>query len=66
MSYVFSVIAILVCGLAGAVLAWTVVDTLGWTGIGGAIVAAIIGMVSGTLLWACGVLLGGALGLRRK
>jgi hypothetical protein len=61
-----SAIAILTCGVSGAVFAWTVVDALGWTGVGGAIVTAIIGMVTATLLWIVGVSIGGMLGLRKK
>jgi hypothetical protein len=61
-----SVIAILICGVCGAVFAWTVVDALGWTGVGGAIVTAIVGMVSATLLWIAGVSTIKALGLHKK
>jgi hypothetical protein len=61
-----SVIAILICGLAGAVIAWTTVDAFGWTGVGGAIVTAVIGMVSATLLWIAGVSTLKALGPRKK
>ncbi len=60
-----SAIAILICGVSGAVIAWTVVDALGWTGVGGAIVTAIIGMVAATLLWGLGVGVVKALGLRK-
>jgi hypothetical protein len=66
MSYIRSAIAILVCGISGAVFAWTIVDALGWTGIGGAIVTAFIGMVTATLLWAVGVSIGKVLGLHKK
>ena len=65
-SYLPSAIAILICGVSGAVFAWTVVDALGWTGVGGAIVTAIIGMVAATLLWVAGVSAGKALGLLKK
>ena len=61
--YVFRGIAILICGVSGAWFAWTLVDALGWTGVDGAIVTAIIGMVAATLLWAAGVALGKALRL---
>ena len=66
LSYLSSAIGILICGIAGAVFAWIVVDALGWTGIGGAIVTAVVGMVAATFLWAVGVSVGKALGLRRK
>lgn len=65
MSYLPSAIAILICGVSGAVIAWNVVDALGWTGVGGAIVTAIIGMVVATLLWALGAAVGKALRLRK-
>jgi hypothetical protein len=66
MSYIFSAIAILICGVSGAVFAWAIVDTLGWTGAGGAVVTAVIGMLSATALWAAGVAIGKVLGLRKK
>ena len=52
-----SFIAILFCGLAGAFAAWTIADALGWTGVAGAIVTALIGMIAATLLWIAGVAL---------
>ena len=61
-----SAIAILACGVAGAVFAWTIADALGWTGVGGAILTAIVGMTMATVLWAAGVAIGNLLGLRRK
>jgi hypothetical protein len=61
-----SAIAILICGVSGAVFAWTIVDALGWTGIGGAIVTAVIGMVTATVLWAVGVSIGKVLRLHKK
>jgi hypothetical protein len=61
--YVLRGIAILICGVGGAWFAWTLVDAFGWTGVGGAIVTAMIGMVAATLLWATGVVLGKALRL---
>jgi hypothetical protein len=56
-------IAILICGIGGASFAWTVADAMDWTGVGGAIVTAMIGMVTATLLWATGVVVGKALRL---
>ena len=65
-SYLPSVIAILICGIGGAYFAWTLVDALGWTGVGGAIVTAIVGMIAATLLWSVGVAIGKGLRLRKK
>lgn len=50
-----SAIAILICGVSGAIIAWMAVDALGWTGVGGAVATAFLGMVSATLLWIAGV-----------
>ena len=61
-----SAIAILICGVSGALIAWMAVDAFGWTGVGGAIATAIIGMVAATLLWIAGVSTRKALGLRKK
>ena len=47
--------AILACGGVGGVAAWSIVTVLGWDGIGGAIVAAMIAMVISVTLWAAGV-----------
>jgi len=66
LSYIPSVIAILICGVGGAYFAWTLVDALGWTGVGGAIVTAIVGMIAATLLWAVGVAIRKALGLGKR
>ena len=66
LSYLPSAIAILLCGIGGAVFAWTMVDLLGWTGVGGAIVTAILGMATATLLWVVGVGIAKALGVRGK
>ena len=56
--YFVNAVSILVCGIAGAYAAWVFVDALGWTDAGGAVVAAMIGMVAATLLWTGGVALG--------
>jgi len=61
LSFIFRLLAIVVCGGAGGVLAWWLVFSLGWTGVGGAIAAAFLGMVLATLLWAGGVALANAL-----
>jgi hypothetical protein len=56
-SFILRLLAIVVCGGAGGVLAWWLVFSLGWTGVGGAIAAAFLGMVLATLLWASGIAL---------
>jgi hypothetical protein len=63
MSYVLSGIAILVCAGTGATCAWLIVSSIGWSGIGGALVTTVIGMVLATLLFAVGVVVGKALGV---
>jgi hypothetical protein len=45
LSFILRLLAIVVCGGGGALLAWLIVAMLGWTGVGGAIAGAIIGMV---------------------
>ena len=62
MSYVLSGIAIVICAGLGAAIAWIVVSSIGWDGVGGAIAATVIGMVLATALFAGGVVLGKALG----
>jgi hypothetical protein len=61
LSFILRLLAIVVCGGGGGVLAWLVVAMLGWTGVGGAIAGAMIGMVLATLFWAGGVALMNAL-----
>ena len=63
MSYVLSGIAIIVCAGAGGFLAWWLVSSLGWDGVGGAIAATFLGMVAATVLFALGVVAGKALRL---
>ena len=48
-------VAILACGAVGGVAAWSIVTVMGWDGIGGAIVAAMIAMVISVTLWVAGV-----------
>jgi hypothetical protein len=60
-SFILRLLAIVVCGGAGGVLAWWLVFSLGWTGVGGAIAAAFLGMILATLLWAGGVALANAI-----
>jgi hypothetical protein len=57
MSLIFNLLAIVVCGSGGTLLAWLLVSALGWTGVAGALVTAIAGMLVATLLWAGGVAL---------
>jgi hypothetical protein len=60
-----SILGIFVCGLAGGLAAWSAVSALGLDGVVGAIVAAVIGMVVATALWAGGSTLLRMLGLLR-
>ncbi len=50
-SIVFSILGILVGGLAGGLAGWSTIALLGLSGTGGALVAAIIGMVVATAVW---------------
>ena len=59
--FILRLFAIVVCGGGGGFLAWLIVVALGWTGVGGAIAGAMIGMVLATLFWAAGVALVNAL-----
>ena len=49
-----SLAGIVVCGAAGGFVAWIVVRTLDIEGVGGAILAAAIGMIVATALWIAG------------
>ena len=49
-----SLAGIVVCGGAGGLLAWAVVDALSIEGVAGAIVAAAIGVIVATALWVAG------------
>jgi CHASE2 domain-containing sensor protein len=60
-SFMLRLLAIVVCGGAGGLLAWWLVSSLGWTGVAGAIAAALLGMILATLLWAGGIALVNAL-----
>ena len=57
-----SILGILVCGVGGGFAAWAAVTALGIDGVLGAILAAVIGMVVATALWAGGTTLFRALG----
>ena len=61
-SIVASIVAILICGVAGGIAAWMLVTTLGIDGVTGALAAAVIGMIVATALWAGGSALLRALG----
>ena len=57
-----SILGILACGVAGGFAAWSAVNVWGIDGVLGAILAAVIGMVVATALWAGGTSLLRALG----
>jgi hypothetical protein len=50
-SIVFSILGILVSGIAGGLAGWSVITLLGFAGVGGALVAASLGMVVATAVW---------------
>jgi hypothetical protein len=60
-SFILRLLAIVVCGGGGALIAWSIVSSLGVTGIGGGIASAMIGMVLAMLFWVGGTALIGAL-----
>jgi len=60
-----SILGIFICGVAGGLAAWSTVSALDLDGVPGAIVAAVIGMVVATALFAGGSTLLRALGLLR-
>jgi hypothetical protein len=62
---IFRLLAIVVCGGGGGLVAWLIVSSLGGYGVGAAIAGAILGMVVATLLWVGGVALVRALRLDR-
>jgi len=49
-----SIAGILVCGVAGGFAAWMIVSALGIDGVTGALVAAVVGMIVATALFAVG------------
>ena len=57
-----TIVGILVCGVGGGVVAWSAVTACGIDGVLGAVLAAVIGMVVATALWAAGSTLLRALG----
>jgi hypothetical protein len=52
-----SILGIFICGVGGGLAAWEAVTALGIEGVPGAIVAALIGMVVATALFAGGTTL---------
>lgn len=50
-SILWSVVGIVVCGMAGGVCGWWLVGALGLTGVLAAVVGAIVGMVVATAAW---------------
>lgn len=64
-SLVGSILAIVVCGGVGGVVAWALVGAIGLSGAFGAIVAAIVGMIVAVGLWAAGSVALRAAGLIR-
>ena len=50
-SIVFSILGILVGGIVGGLAGWSTVALLGFDGVTGALIAAIIGMVVATAVW---------------
>jgi hypothetical protein len=50
-SIVFSILGILVSGVGGGLAGWSTITLLGLTGVGGALLAATIGMVVATTVW---------------
>lgn len=55
-SIVLSVFAILLCGGLGALAGFGLISAIGWSGVGGAIIAALTGMVVATLAWIAGAM----------
>jgi hypothetical protein len=49
-----SVLGIVVCGSVGGFAAWALVTVAGLRGTFGAIIAAVVGMLVATALWAAG------------
>jgi hypothetical protein len=60
-----SVVAIIACGALGAGAGYGLVALLGWSGVGGALLAVFVGMVVATAAWTGGSVLLRAVGLIR-
>lgn len=56
-SKLVSLVAVILCGGAGAVAAFTLIRELGLSGVVAALVASVIGILVATLLWVAGVAL---------
>ncbi len=50
-SFVASGLGIIIAGAIGGAVGWAVVAWLQWTGVGGALVGAAVGMVVATGVW---------------
>jgi len=50
-SFIASGLGIILAGAIGGAAGWAVVAWLQWTGVGGALVAAAVGMVVATGVW---------------
>lgn len=50
-SILASVLGIVASGLCGGLAGWSVIVLLGWTGVGGALVAAVTGMAVAAGVW---------------
>lgn len=46
-----SILGIIACGGLGGIVAWSIVSSMGWDGLLGALAAAGIGMVVATAAW---------------
>ena len=46
-----SIFGIVACGGFGGVAAWAIVSLMGWDGVAGALVAAVVGMIVATAVW---------------
>lgn len=64
-SIFWSLIGIIVSGAVGGVAGWAVISLLGWSGVFGALVAAAIGMVAATAVFAMITIVLRALGIVR-
>ena len=64
-SIVFSILGILVSGVTGGLAGWSTVTLLGFAGVGGALLAATVGMVVATTVWIALTVLLRALGFLR-
>jgi len=60
-----SVVGIVACGALGAAAGYALLLQLGWVGVGGALVAVVVGMVVATAAWTLGSVLLRAAGLIR-